>query len=140
MSTKYNDIIGSNIRYERQRRGLTIEELSDILDIAPGFLGLIERGKRGTNIGNLVKIADFFSISLDTLITQCIYNPEGYSVKEEGKPTPDKQCTAVSYINSLNGYELDFIIGSMKNLKKLNKGTYKTNDAQKNHKHPVIIV
>ena len=34
----YNKIIGSNVRFERQKRDLTIEELSEILNIAPGFL------------------------------------------------------------------------------------------------------
>ncbi len=55
----YNKLIGSNIRFERQKRDLTIEELSEILNIAPGFLGLIERGQRGTSIKNLCKIAEF---------------------------------------------------------------------------------
>ncbi|MCD8157346.1 MAG: helix-turn-helix transcriptional regulator [Clostridiales bacterium] len=45
----YNRLIGMNIRYERQLRNLTIEELSEIIGIAPGFLGLIERGQRGNN-------------------------------------------------------------------------------------------
>ena len=77
----YNKIIGSNVRFERQKRDLTIEELSEILNIAPGFLGLIERGQRGTSIKNLCKIAEFFSISLDQLIT-C---PAGTVVKSEAE-------------------------------------------------------
>lgn len=68
MKNYYHEIIGANIRYERQNRGLSIEALSDCLDIKPAFLGLIERGERCTNVGNLVRIADFFNISLDQLI------------------------------------------------------------------------
>lgn len=45
--------IGAKIREEREKRQLTIEELAEILNIAPGFLGLIERGQRGTRLKNL---------------------------------------------------------------------------------------
>lgn len=62
-----NKYIGSVIRDERQKLELTIEELSEILDIAPGFLGLIERGQRGTSLKNLFKIANIFNISMDKL-------------------------------------------------------------------------
>ena len=111
----YNKIIGSNVRFERQKRNLTIDELSEILNIAPGFLGLIERGQRGTSIKNLCKMADFFSISLDKLIT-CPAD-EKMIVKEE--PSIEKKKTTIlSYINSMDEQELDFIIGTMKNFKK----------------------
>lgn len=111
----YNKIIGSNVRFERQKRNLTIDELSEILNIAPGFLGLIERGQRGTSIKNLCKMANFFSISLDKLIT-CPAD-EKMSVKEE--PFIEKKKTTIlTYINSMDEQELDFIIGTMKNFKK----------------------
>nr|WP_317359847.1 helix-turn-helix transcriptional regulator [uncultured Tyzzerella sp.] len=111
----YNKIIGSNIRFERQKRNLTIDELSEILNIAPGFLGLIERGQRGTSIKNLCRIASFFSISLDTLIT-CPAD-ESMIVKEE--PSIEKKRTTIlTYISSMDEQELDFVIGTMKNFKK----------------------
>lgn len=66
----YMKNIGSNIRYERRQRGLTIDDFARIIDMAPGFMGLIERGQRGTTIPNLVKICNFFDITLDELITK----------------------------------------------------------------------
>ena len=39
----YAKIIGSNIRYERKRRGLTIDDFAKVIGMAPGFLGLIEK-------------------------------------------------------------------------------------------------
>ena len=63
----YAKIIGSNIRYERKRRGLTIDDFAKVIGMAPGFLGLIERGQRGTSVKNMVAIAEFFDISLDDL-------------------------------------------------------------------------
>lgn len=34
----YAKIIGSNIRYERKRRGLTIDDFAKVIGMAPGFL------------------------------------------------------------------------------------------------------
>ena len=53
----YAKIIGSNIRYERKRRGLTIDDFAKVIGMAPGFLGLIERGQRGTSVTNMVAIS-----------------------------------------------------------------------------------
>lgn len=121
--TDYNKIIGSNIRFERQKLELTIEELSEILNIAPGFLGLIERGQRGTSIRNLCRIADFFSITLDDLVRRDLaYASEnGDKVSEPISEQKSKHLTAVSLIHNLDVDELDFIINSIKNLKKLTK-------------------
>ena len=127
-SRDYNKIIGSNIRFERQKRDLTIEELSEILSIAPGFLGLIERGQRGTSIKNLCRIADFFSVSLDQLITR----PAGTVIKSDKErmdennknaQLKDKYNTAVSLIHGLEISELDFVITTVKSMRKLTKGS-----------------
>lgn len=111
----YNKIIGSNIRFERQKRDLTIDELSEILNIAPGFLGLIERGQRGTSIKNLCRIAEFFSISLDTLIT-CPLNDDSLLKEETG--LEKKRTTISTYLSSMDEAELDFFISTMKGFKK----------------------
>lgn len=116
----YSEIIGSNIRYERKKRHLTIEDLSEILGIAPGFLGLIERGQRGTSIKNLVTIANFFSLTLDELITRDVTN-NGLMVREAGEEEFTKEDTLVSLVHSLDSGEIDFIISTIKNLRKLTK-------------------
>ncbi|MCD7904931.1 MAG: hypothetical protein LUG24_05020 [Clostridiales bacterium] len=41
-----NKIIGANIHYERQLRNMSIDEAAEMLDMAPFFLGLLERGQR----------------------------------------------------------------------------------------------
>lgn len=119
----YNKIIGSNIRYERQKRNLTIEELSEILDIAPGFLGLIERGNRGTTLKNLCRIADFFSITLDQLVKTSLFNTDINLHEADIKNTNSKNLAVISLIQSLDEAELDFVISMIKNLKKMSKKT-----------------
>lgn len=121
---EYNRIIGSNIRHERQKRDLTIDELSEIINIAPGFLGLIERGQRGTSVKNLCKIANFFSLTLDTLITSPVGQIE--NVREESSLTR-KQAAILTYINSMEEAELDFFITSMKGFKKYVSSKYGSN-------------
>ena len=126
---EYIKIIGSNIRYERQKRNLTIEELSEIINVAPGFLGLIERGQRGTSIKNLCKIANFFSLTLDELITKYISNLEEDMVKEDDLFT-QRKTTALSYVNNLDLQELEFLISSIKAFKKYTN--YKYNEKHNN--------
>lgn len=116
----FTKLIGSNIRFERKKRHLTIEDLSEILGIAPGFLGLIERGQRGTSIGNLVKIANYFSLTLDELITRDIDNKD-IAVSEIDDEYFTKKDTLVSLVSSLNSGEVDFITSTIKSLRKLSK-------------------
>jgi transcriptional regulator with XRE-family HTH domain len=125
----YIRIIGSNIRYERKKRNLTIEDLAEIIGMAPGFLGLIERGQRGTSIKNLVRIAEIFSISLDQLVTVDLRNLEVTNVKE-GKETKKsrsgKLSTLSSIIKNMTEDELEYIITIVKALRKLTRSNSAT--------------
>ncbi len=128
----YIKIIGSNIRYERKKRNLTIEDLAEIIGMAPGFLGLIERGQRGTSIKNLVKIAEIFSLSLDQLITIDLRNYELNGVSESAR-TPKKArfaklSTLTSLMKNMSESELEYLISNIKALRKLTHSTVKEAD------------
>jgi len=58
-------IIGNNIRLERVARKLKIGELSSMLGISQSHLGLIERGHRGANSVNLMKLSKIFDMKID---------------------------------------------------------------------------
>ncbi len=118
MDENYNKIIGANIRYERKLRNFSIEDLGTMLDIAPSFLGLIERGQRGTSINNLCRIANFFSITLDTLITRDL---EFGAPPDEMSFLQQRGIVAGDLIINLSTPELNFVIETIKNLKKLRK-------------------
>ena len=60
-------IIGINIRHLRLERGLSIDELASLMGKTSGFIGLIERGERGTTARTLHLLADVFGISIDKL-------------------------------------------------------------------------
>ena len=118
----YAKIIGSNIRYERKRRGLTIDDFAKVIGMAPGFLGLIERGQRGTSVKNMVAIAEFFDISLDDLITKDLSN-SGADMKDMENTRSAKARRALrSLVSSLTEDEIVFVTSVIKSMNKMNTG------------------
>ncbi len=117
----YTKIIGSNIRYERKRRGMTIDDFARIIGMAPGFLGLIERGQRGTSMANLVNIADFFGISMDRLIKEDISS--GTSLKSPKMTKSEKDRKALlSMVSSLSDEKVQILAAVAKTLNKYDIG------------------
>jgi len=119
-------IIGENIRGERVSRGISIDELSEMLDLTPGFVGLIERGQRGTTSSTLFKLADVFEISIDSLFQR----KEG-SVLSFGEESDDRQSSkrrkVASFISDFSEEELDFVLATLKGLRNISrpqKATY----------------
>lgn len=60
--------LGSRIREERQRKGWTIEQLAEHMDLSPSFLGSVERGERALSIEKLYRASEIFSVTTDSLI------------------------------------------------------------------------
>jgi transcriptional regulator with XRE-family HTH domain len=113
--------IGANIRTLRKSRGLTIEDLACVLDIAPGFLGLVERGTRGVSIANLNKICGFFDVTLEQLIRG----------KVEAEPyVADKDSLKSKVLDlaySLTDDEIKVVTSNMKRVMALQDGTTEEN-------------
>ncbi|MCL2351404.1 MAG: helix-turn-helix domain-containing protein [Firmicutes bacterium] len=114
--------IGGNIRKARLSRGMSIDELAELLQLTSGFVGLIERGSRGATVYTLYKLADIMETSIDSFF----YSGPGPNTKfEEDKPgkknkgNPKKDKIA-SLIVDFSDSEFDFIIGVIKNLRSLN--------------------
>lgn len=117
----YAEIIGSNIRYERKRRGLTIDDFAKIIGMAPGFLGLIERGQRGTSIKNMVSIAKFFGITMDELITVDLASGKDFAEEDNSKAAKARRALE-SLTSSLTDDEVVFITSVIKSMNKMNTG------------------
>ena len=102
--------VGNNVRILRTERGLSIDVLARLLDITPGYLGLIERGERGTNALTLVKLSKLLEVSVD------------YLLSDSGKESPHKADTAIdiklkNLVTLTSGYseaDLDFILDVVK--------------------------
>lgn len=60
--------IGVNMRNFRVGKGLSLEEVSELLDISPSYLGMVERGQRGLRLSRLLHFAEMFEITIDELL------------------------------------------------------------------------
>ena len=60
--------IGANIKEMRERRGLTQEQLSELIGIGVKSLSAIERGAVGISLSTLRKVCNALSVSSDALI------------------------------------------------------------------------
>ena len=60
--------LGAKIRQKRQELGWTQEWVSEKLDLSISFYSRIERGERVLSVETLMKIANFYNLSLDYLL------------------------------------------------------------------------
>lgn len=102
----YDIIFGETIRRERKARNIEVDELAAIMDLSPQFIGLIERGQRGTKLSNLIKFADLFDMSLDELV----YG----NLRQKGEPT--KHDTLKILTSRLSDNKLDFLIAVVRDM------------------------
>ncbi len=119
--------IGLNIRENRKKRNLSIEQLAELLDVSGSFLGLVERGQRGLGIEKLCKLTDIFNISLDDLFaeknsykktiesTLVLAEPKVF----KGKPENFDQLQSLLY--NLTKEEIDVVIASVVALRRFSR-------------------
>lgn len=58
---------GEKLRALRQRNGLTMRRLADMLGVRDSYISQMETGDKIPNVAMLIKIADIFQVSLDQL-------------------------------------------------------------------------
>ncbi len=92
--------IGEKVKQLRKSKGMSQTVLAGMLNINRNYLSRIETDKSEINSETLIKLADIFSISIDSLL--------GVGAKNTSNDEKIKQITnSCSY---LNDYDLDFII------------------------------
>lgn len=111
---KIRENIEKKIRELRQSFGLSQEQLAEHLGVSLAFVGLIERGGRGTSLTNLIKISSLFDVSIDELI-KC-------SSKYDNLDHNSQKIETLRVLASaLPDTELDFIIATVKLLPSISK-------------------
>lgn len=60
--------IGSRIKHERMKRGLTQAKLAEMSGVAPTYIGVIERADKKLSVDTLVKITNALGVTLDSLM------------------------------------------------------------------------
>lgn len=59
---------GEKLRTLRNRQGLTMRQLANMLDTSHSYVGQMERGEKIPNVEMVLKIARLFVVSTDVLI------------------------------------------------------------------------
>ena len=62
--------IGSELRALRASRGLTLAQVAEGTDISKSFLSLVEAGRSDITIGRLMRLVEFFGITVNELLSQ----------------------------------------------------------------------
>ena len=64
--------IGSRIKTAREKKGLTQEALSEIVDLSPMHMSVIERGVKPTRLDTFIRIANALEVSADELLQDVV--------------------------------------------------------------------
>ncbi|MBQ7625210.1 MAG: helix-turn-helix transcriptional regulator [Clostridia bacterium] len=96
-------VIGNNIRKERKRQLLTIEQLAEKAGITDNFLGKIERGEGMPSLPTIDSIACALNVSIDSLKGNTEYTAElNYinSLMEINKMSDERKKRFIDFIST----------------------------------------
>lgn len=82
--------VGKNIRIERQKKGLSQENLSEAIGMSSGNLGKIERGEITSNIEIIRRIAQVLAIPISRLIQDNQASEHSPDYKNNSNPEKDQ--------------------------------------------------
>ena len=71
-------LIGTRIKSERARQGITQELLAERLDVTVGYVSQVERGITKISLDLLAKISTILECDVADLITNSAVNADGY--------------------------------------------------------------
>lgn len=114
---EFRKTIGENIRRERLLRNMSIDELAELLELTSGFVGLIERGRRGATAYNIHRLSEIFGLNVDKLYMTSNASSKAVSSEEASSNVKHRRLMSLSY--DLTEKELDFLINSVKWLRQL---------------------
>lgn len=88
--------IGARIRRQRERVGLTQEQLGEACNLSSSFVGHIERGSRKLSVESLYKLAAALDVSVDYLLfdrmmQEASLPPEISSLLQDSNPLKRQQ-------------------------------------------------
>lgn len=118
-------IIGKNIREHRRQRRFSVENLAEFLELSESYIGLLERGDRCPSLKIVYKLCDLYGIAPNELLTAP--GPPSEEAVAEGRDgynsTKGQRETISTLVRTLNETELEFVIDTIKNLRKISKAS-----------------
>lgn len=64
--------VGKRLREERKRLHRTQEEVAEAVDLTTAFIGHIERGERSLSLDTLVKLCNYYGVTIDYLLADVL--------------------------------------------------------------------
>lgn len=75
-------LLGERIKLWRQYRNFTQEKLAEKVELTPGFISLMETGKKRASLETLIRLCKELEITLnDLLVGNQITQPSDYSIE-----------------------------------------------------------
>jgi len=84
-----DQLLGSKIKNERKKRGLTQEKLAGLSGVSNTFISFIESGNKNPSLKTIKKLADVFQISLSDLFSEMTVTKN---------PKPDVKANKLLYL------------------------------------------
>lgn len=82
MKNHHLDSVGTRIRFEREKQGLSREAFAEMVGLSPFYIGQIERDERNMSIEVLMKICDFLNVSIDYILKGYVKYMENICIME----------------------------------------------------------
>lgn len=67
MKTRHLEQFGSNVRKEREKQGLSQEDLAELCGLHRTYIGGVERGERNVGLVNIIRIAHALTVPASAL-------------------------------------------------------------------------
>ncbi|WP_251664931.1 MrcB family domain-containing protein [Niallia taxi] len=82
----FRENIGSVIRFYRESNGMTLRELADVLNIPFTSLSKMESGDQRIDSEFLVRVADYFGVSIDKMLNRSLENArDSHQIQSESE-------------------------------------------------------
>ena len=106
----------NKLKLLRKERGLTLQEMADILNVSRGSYNYYELGKTEPSINILFQLSDFFGVSIDYLLGHSESSPTVRNVAPEPLAEEEKELLNLYKNASLTGKKI--ILGNARTVKK----------------------
>ena len=89
--------LGKRIKEKRAQLGFSQTTLSELCNLAPAFIGIIERCEKRPSIETLVKIANALNVSADYLLGDSIKYDSTYYINKASEMLSDMDEKEIEY-------------------------------------------
>lgn len=112
----------NNLKILREERNLTLREMAALINVSNNAISQWENGKRQPDNQMLIKLADFFDVSIDFLLNRK-YEQNKYSFKTE---LHEELFNLINQLDNRYLYQVKgFVLGCIDNMNNVSTSTEK---------------